>query len=218
MIDLVNPAESRITELRELVANFNGTPLAKYPGVTRVLSATKDQTGLDAWRDRVGHEEADRIVEESKKIGTSLDTIFNDSLTKEDFSLDNYKGEPGVRLWRQIQQNIRKINPVSVQMKVWSDSMGIMGYLDCLGFYNGELSLIDCKNAKSEKTQEYLLDYYLQCTAYSMCIYEMLGLQVKQIVLLIARRDQPFPQIAVKRTKDYVRGVLSRVDDYKRIS
>ena len=118
MIDLVNPAESRITELRELVANFNGTPLAKYPGVTRVLSATKDQTGLDAWRDRVGHEEADRIVEESKKIGTSLDTIFNDSLTKEDFSLDNYKGEPGVRLWRQIQQNIRKINPVSVQMKV----------------------------------------------------------------------------------------------------
>lgn len=216
MIVLDSPAESKITELRELIANFKSEPLAKYPGVTRVLSATKDQTGLDAWKERVGHEEAERIIEESKAIGTSLDTIFNDSLTKPDFDLASYGQEPGVRLFRQFERNVKKITPIAVQMKVWSDQMGIMGYLDCLGYYNGELSLIDCKNAKREKTEEHLLDYYLQCAAYSMCLSDMLGISVKQIVLLIARRDQAIPQIAVKRTKDYVHEVLKRVNDYKR--
>lgn len=215
MIALDSPAELGITELRDLVRNFQGEPQARYPGVTRVLSATKDMTGLDEWRARVGEAEADRIVEESRAIGSSLDTLFNDSLTYSDFNIENFRDQPGFRLWNQLSSSIFKITPIAVQMKVWSDSLGIMGYLDCLGFYNGKLSLIDCKNAKREKTEEHLYDYYLQCTAYSMCLYEMLGLPVKQIVVMVARRDSPIPQISVKNTKDYVHAVIERVNDYK---
>lgn len=192
-------------------------PLAKYPGVTKVLGGTKDMTGLDAWRARVGDEEADRIINESKMIGISLDKIFNDALDenlRDTFDKELYRDEPGYRLFRQLEPYVKNIEPVAVQMKVWSDTMKMMGYLDCLGYYKGVLTLIDCKNAKREKTPETIHDYYLQCTAYSMMIYEMLGLRVKQVAVMIARRDSAFPQIEVKPVAPYVPQVLQRVRQY----
>lgn len=192
-------------------------PLAKYPGVTKVLGGTKDMTGLDAWRARVGDEEADRIINESKMIGSSLDKMFNDALdeeTRSSFDKELYKNEPGYKLFRQLEPYIKNIEPVAVQMKVWSDNMQMMGYLDCVGYYKGTLTLIDCKNAKREKTPETIHDYYLQTTAYSMMLYEMLGIKIKQLGLLIARRDSAFPQIDVRPIAPYVPQVLQRVKQY----
>lgn len=191
-------------------------PKEKYPGVTKVLSKTKDTSGLDAQIARVGQEEADRIVEESKAIGSSLDKIFNDSLgeNRNNFNPSLYKGEPGLKLYQQLEPSIKEIEPVAVQLKVQSDTLKMMGYLDCLGIYRGKLTLIDCKNAKREKTEEYLFDYYLQTTAYSMMIYDMFGIKVEQIALFIARRDISFPQIIVKDYKQYIPEVLKRVRDY----
>lgn len=206
-----------LIQLRDLVEDFKAAgnkPLAKYPGVTKVLSATKDNTGLDAWRARVGNEEADRIVRESQAIGTSLDKMFNESLLSDTFEESLYKDEPGFTLYWQLKPYLARVKPVAVQMKVWSDHMKMMGYLDCLGLYDDTLTLIDCKNSKREKKEEYLEDYYLQCTAYSMMLYEMLGIKIKQMALFIARRDSPFPQIVVRDIKPWVPEVLNRVKTY----
>lgn len=188
---------------------------SRYPGVTRVLGGTKDMTGLDAWRARVGDEEADRIINESKMIGSSLDNMFNDSLRDpSSFNKELFKDEPGYKLFGQLEPYLKHIDPVAVQMKVWSDRMQMMGYLDCVGFYKGTLTLIDCKNAKREKTPETIHDYYLQCTAYAMMLHEMMGLKVKQLGLLIARRDQAFPQVDIRPIAPYVPEVLARVKQY----
>ncbi|USV41132.1 exonuclease [Xanthomonas phage BUDD] len=210
-----------LIQLRKLVEEFKADgkkPLERYPGVTRVLSGTKDMTGLDAWRDRVGHEEADRIVAESKAIGSSLDKIFNDSLesviNQVPFEESLYENDVGYRLYGQLKPYLKRTQPVAVQMKVWSDHMKMMGYLDCLGLYDNVLTLIDCKNSKKEKREEYLEDYYLQCTAYSMMLYDMLGIKIKQMALFIARRDSPFPQIIVRDIKPFVPMVLGRVKNY----
>lgn len=208
-----------IVELRKQIEQFrlDGIkPLEKYPGVTKVLSGTKDMTGLDAWRDRVGHEEADRIVNESKAIGSSLDKIFNDALSLDMFEESLYENEVGFRLYKQLKPYLKRIDPAAVQLKVWSDHMKMMGYLDCVGLYDGKLTLIDCKNSKREKKEEYLEDYYLQCTAYAMMLYDMFGIKIKQLALLIARRDSSFPQIVVRDIKPFVPMVLSRVNDYYR--
>ncbi|WEM34337.1 exonuclease [Xanthomonas phage X1] len=209
-----------LIQLRKLVAEYKADhkPLERYPGVTRVLSGTKDMTGLDAWRDRIGHEEADRIVAESKMIGSSLDKIFNDSLesviNQVPFEESLYENEAGYKLFGQLKPYLKRTEPVAVQLKVWSDHMKMMGYLDCLGLYDGVLTLIDCKNSKKEKREEYLEDYYLQCTAYSMMLYDMLGLKIKQMALFIARRDSPFPQIVIRDIKPFVPMVLGRVRNY----
>ena len=64
------------------------------PSVTTVLSATKDMTALNAWRKRVGEQEATRIATESANIGT----VMHRSLEK------HVKGEarkPGSNLIQQ---------------------------------------------------------------------------------------------------------------------
>lgn len=203
--------------LQKIIADVMETweePATRLPGVTRFLSGTKDMTGLDAWRKRLGDEEADRILKESKDIGTSLDTLFNDSLLLSDFNIEDHKDELGYKLWKQLTPYLGKVVPVGVQLKVWNTHLGYMGYLDCLGIYDGKLCIIDCKNSKREKTEEYLEDYYLQCTAYALAIFKMFGIKVHELVLMIARRDSPFPQIIRKPIAPYIPRVLERAKRY----
>ena len=42
-----------------------------YPSITSVLGS-QPKPSLDAWRERVGDEEADRIMKESAKLGTAV--------------------------------------------------------------------------------------------------------------------------------------------------
>ena len=44
----------------------------EVPSVTNVLSSTSDQSGIDEWKRRVGLEEAERILEESLRIGSNV--------------------------------------------------------------------------------------------------------------------------------------------------
>ena len=44
----------------------------RLPSVTTILAKTKDQTYLTKWKNKVGHEEADRIKNYSGKRGTSM--------------------------------------------------------------------------------------------------------------------------------------------------
>lgn len=209
IIDLKNQYENFVRDQR---------PLAKYPGVTRVLSATKDNTGLDLWRQRVGEEEAERIMVEAQNIGTSLDTMVNDYLGGTSlFEAEAEYAATGKKLFGRILPWLKKIEPMAVQAKVWSDHLKIMGYSDCIGLYDGVLSVIDIKNSKKPKLEEYLEDYWLQTTAYSMCMFDMIGFAPKQVVLIIALREEAYPQVVKKPIAPFIPKVLQRVHEYYRI-
>lgn len=210
--------EIQKSEILEKVYKFlesDQKPLEKYPGVTKILGATKDDTFLIQWRERIGDEEADRIVEESKKIGTSLDSLVMQYLDKEKkFLQEEYVNEPGYDLFRQLKQPLTRVEPIALQMKVWSDKLKVMGFLDILAFMDGELTLIDIKNTKKTKKRAYVEDYFLQCTMYCMMLHDLLGIEVKRIALLIADRSNTVPQIFVERTSTYVRQAIRRVHEY----
>lgn len=188
-----------------------------YPGVTKILDATSDKSGIEAWRQRVGEEEADRILKESQEIGNSLDDLLLKSFLP-DFKQELYLREKGYYLFKQLSIPLRKIEPVALQLKIWSDDLKVMGYLDCLGYYNGELSLIDFKNSRSIKKPEHYHNYLLQCTIYCLILKKLLGINVKQIVLLIGVRDSVSPQIVKERTKDYVKEAYNRIIEYHAIN
>ena len=42
------------------------------PSVTTILSATKDMTHLNEWRDRIGHAKAQQITTEAAGVGTAM--------------------------------------------------------------------------------------------------------------------------------------------------
>ena len=47
----------------------------EVPSVTNVLSSTSDQSGIDEWKRRVGHEEAEKILHESSSIGSNVHNL-----------------------------------------------------------------------------------------------------------------------------------------------
>ena len=189
------------------------SPPARYPGVTKILSGTGDKTFLVEWRKRIGDAEADRILAESHKIGTSLDMLVQLSFD-DNFEQATHQHEAGYDLYRQLKKELRKVDPIALQLKVWSERLKVMGYLDIVGFYDGVLSIIDIKNTRTSKKREHVEDYFLQCALYAMCIHDLLGLEIKQLVLLVADRSTTRPQVFVERTKNYVSEAIRRTRMY----
>jgi hypothetical protein len=46
------------------------------PSVTTILSATKDKTGLNEWRKRIGEAKAQEIVKNSSNRGTEMHKVI----------------------------------------------------------------------------------------------------------------------------------------------
>lgn len=189
-----------------------------YPGATRVLSGTKDMSGLNAWRERIGNDAADAILKESLSIGTCLDKIVEKHFSDPDFDAATYRGLPGYRLYKQLLPHLNKIEGATTQLTVWSDRAKVKGILDVFGLFQGEPTVIDIKNSIRPKKEEYIEDYFLQCTIYAMAMHDLLGISVKKIALIIAVRPGdnhlPIPQVFVRDTKDFVKEALKRIRDY----
>lgn len=178
----------------------------RYYGVTKVLSETKseeDKASLQKWRDSVGEEKAEQIFQEAMAIGTSLDMILEKYLCSE-FEYKMYSKETGIKLFYQVKPVIDKIVPIGTQIHLYSDKYKIQGYLDCIGYYKDTLTMIDFKNSKRRKDDKYLNDYFLQATMYCILLYEMTGILIKDISIILAIRNDAVPQIAIAKVKDYV--------------
>jgi hypothetical protein len=188
-------------------------PPERYPGVTKVLGGTSDKSFLIEWRNRIGEAEADRILSESYRIGNSLDKLVQLSFD-DTFEQATHEQEAGFGLYKQLKKELQKVDPICLQLKVWSERLKVMGYLDIVGYYDGVLSLIDIKNTRTSKRREHVEDYFLQCALYSMCIHDLLGIEIKQLVLLVGDRSASRPQVFVDRTKNYVCEAVRRAINY----
>lgn len=207
---------------QKLIAFYSQNPYGerRYPGVTKVLNDTKseeDKNFLEEWRKRVGEEEADRIVKESQNIGNSLDSIVEDYLTKEKLNMQLYFDEPGFKLFYQLKFALDKIKPIGTQIHMYSDKFGVQGYLDCIGIINGRVTMIDFKNSRNKKNQQHVNDYFLQAAMYCILIYEMTGIIIQDIAIMIAVRNDNVPQIYKVKFKDYMKQAKERLDAYKKL-
>lgn len=184
-----------------------------YPSVGKVLDITSDKTSLIAWRERVGAVEADRISKESLDIGKSFDEILFEHYRGTDCH-EKYAGTSGYKLYLQSEKYLKHIEPIALQLDVYSHRLKMHGYIDCLCFYKGKLTLLDFKNSKNKKIEKYLTNYYLQCTYYVMMLYDMFGIKIEQIVLFIGMRNDFYPDIRIEKTKHFIKECVDRKNKY----
>ena len=178
------------------------TPDGTFPSITTVLGRKKAKA-IKQWRERVGAEEANKITTQASRRGTNMHKVVENYL-------DNYedyfeKALPHVKeLFSTIQpiidQNISLIHGIEVPL--WSKHLGVAGRCDCIGVWDNELAIIDWKTSNKLKKEEWVEDYFLQATAYSIMYEERTKQPVGKAVIVIAvEGDQP--QVFVKRTKNY---------------
>ena len=175
------------------------------PSVTTVLSGTsKSKDNLIQWRNRVGEEEAERIIKQSTDIGTAVHEAIENYLNGK--SWNNFEETHDQLLAKNISDKFIKdgLNGIT---EIWGLEVGLLlddlyaGTADCVGEYEGVPTLIDFKTAKKIKKREWIEDYFLQGCAYANAHNVMFGTKIEQIVILMVDRNAIFQEFIVRPTE-----------------
>ena len=175
------------------------------PSVTTVLSGTsKSKDGLIKWRNRVGDEEADRVIKQSTDIGTAVHEAIEKFLNKESW---NDFGDTSDQIMAKNISHKFVNDALDGITEIWGLEVGLIldnlyaGTADCVGLYKNVPTLIDFKTAKKIKKRDWIEDYFLQGCAYANAHNVMFGTDIQQIVILMVDRNLIFQEYIVRPTE-----------------
>jgi genome maintenance exonuclease 1 len=185
-----------------------------YPSITTVLSILGKEE-IIAWRQRVGEEEANKVSRQASTRGTAVHKLAEDYV-------DNKPDWKGKHMPSNIAtfNTLRPILDASLN-NVWmqeaflySDKLKTAGQVDCIGEWDGVLSIIDFKTSKRVKKEEDITNYFIQMCFYAAAFLERTGIAIKQAVVVMAVDDNE-PLIFKVNTFDYFDHFISVRKKYK---
>jgi len=183
----------------------------RLPSVTTVVGAQK-KAGIMAWRKRVGEEEANRISKIATGRGNNVHKLCENYLNNEPLGdiMPDAK-----EMFHSIKPYLDKINNIHYQEQaLWSVKLGLAGRVDCIGEYEGTLSVIDFKTSKRVKTLDDIDDYFWQTTAYSLMYEELVGKPINDLIIIMAVEDGE-TLIFKQKTEDHIEGLVKAIQFYK---
>ena len=176
---------------------------AKYPSVTSV-TRLHNLESIQAWKDKVGEEEAGKISRRALARGNKIHSLAEKYLLNEgDMSDDFSKADFGQKI-----PYLNKINNIHcLETQLYSDHLQTAGTVDCIGEYDGKLTVIDFKTSAKLKKREWVKDYFMQCSAYAVMYEERTGTPIERLLLIINVEDEGVQLIDGKRD-DYIQDFL----------
>lgn len=199
---------------------FYETPEGTFPSVTTILSAG-DKSFLEDWSNRIGEDNAKRITRAAANRGEQVHLMAENFLR----GLPPATKDKDVKfflplahaLFNQIKPELEKIDEVlCLESFLYSASLGLAGTVDCIGNYDGVLSTIDFKTARSLKEADHILDYFIQVTAYTLMVKSCYNVLPRQCVIIIAVENESKPQVFKVKPENYARALLERLETYKK--
>jgi len=193
---------------------------SKLPSVTTILAATQSdekRASLEAWKNRVGGIEAERVKNTAASRGTAMHSYLEMHLNGKGLLDLSDEG----RAARGMAQKIIDEGLKDLE-EIWGNEVVLYypdlyaGQTDLVGIYQGRDSIIDFKQSNRPKQDSWIEDYYLQGAAYATahdCIYNT---NIEQIVILICTPDLFFQRFIIngQRFRDYKSMWLGKVDHY----
>lgn len=173
------------------------TPIGQAFGVTTILQGSRDNSGLELWRESVGEARADFISSLAAHRGTrhheNIETYLRDNIEPEFCFLNT-------PYWKSVRSFLDSvITPVLIEGAVWHPD-GFAGTLDCIAYLTedgDQPTLLDWKTADSIRKPDKMYEYSLQVAAYTYAanyVYAHLGLNIVKAVIVVAIPDEK-PQI-----------------------
>ena len=172
-----------------------------YPSVTTALSYLS-RKGIQKWKDRVGHDVANKIGSEAARAGTAVHNVaekyvLNDPTWKDAMPIPVEKFKT---IQPYLDENVNKIYGVELQM--YSDQLKTAGTADLICEYDGVPTVLDFKTSRRPKTKDQILNYFMQGTAYSIMVKEHYDMDIEQIVILMAVTDDS-PLVFIESVSKY---------------
>ena len=184
----------------------NGKRLYQTPdgnavaSVTTILDATKDKTHLIAWRKRVGEQKAQEIVTEAASVGTRMHKYLEDYVEFGEWPQpgSNPYAQQAHMMATQIKE--KAMNDVD---EIWGSEVNLYmpnmyaGTTDLVGTYKGQPAIMDFKQTNKPKKLEWVVDYFLQLTAYAEAHNEIYGTNIREGHIFMCSRAGEYQQFDI---------------------
>ena len=191
------------------------------PSVTTILKATESEEKkikLAEWKQRVGHKQAEIISREATSRGSSMHSYLeNFLLGKLNMSLLGDNTLEKMMADQIIENGIRnKLN------EIWGCEATLhypgkyAGAADCIGIYENKETIIDFKQSNKPKKEEWISEYFLQLSAYSLAHDKVYGSNITQGVILLCTKDNIFQRFIVEddKLRNYQDQFLKKVEQF----
>ena len=182
---------------------FYATPAGElYPSITTILGEFS-KASIQAWRKRVGAEEANKISGKASRRGTRLHGVCESYIKNDDGFLKEELPHIA-ELFKTIEPFLERIDNIhGVELGLYSDHFGVAGRTDLIAEFDGKLSVIDYKTSNRTKKKDWCESYFAQCAFYAVAYEELTKIPVPQVVVIIAV-DNEQPQLFVEKRDDWI--------------
>jgi len=166
------------------------TPVGNlYPSVTSVFSVIENSF-LAEGRSRDGEKEAEKISRRAAMRGTYVHEQAEHFLKGTAAPKNNINKMLYGDMWESFKPSLEQIGDVfALEAMLYSDELEVAGTVDCVGMYEGKLSIIDFKTSSRRKDHTSIDSYWMQTAAYAQMWEERTGQQIEDLVILMAVED-----------------------------
>ena len=191
------------------------------PSVTTILKATESEekkAKLAEWKQRVGYKQAEIISREATSRGSSMhDYLEKFLLGKLNMDLLGDNALEKMMADQIIENGLRnKLN------EIWGCEATLYypekyaGAADCIGVYENKETIIDFKQSNKPKKEEWISEYFLQLSAYSLAHDKVYGSNITQGVILLCTKDNIFQRFIIDADilKKYQDQFLKKVEQF----
>ena len=188
---------------------------SRVPSVTTVLEKTKPEEarrGLQQWRNRVGHQQAQQITTEAANRGTKMHTyleryILEGAAPERSKNPFSWASEHMAEVVIAQGLNDRVTDFWGVEIPVYFPGI-YAGTTDGAGIHQGAESILDYKQTNRPKKREWIGDYFLQLAAYALAHNEVHGSTIRKGVILMCVRPEQDAQLNIVSVPQYQEFIL----------
>lgn len=185
---------------------------AKYPSVTSVVGLYKAQA-IQEWRNRVGHEEANRISSRASSRGTAIHSLCEEYLK-------TGKATPSIfdhEMYTSLVPHLDEIDNIhALESPLYSNYLKVAGTVDCVAEYKGKLHIIDFKTSSRVKTRDDIHDYFMQTSAYAVMFEELTGIPVPRVLIIMGVDHMKEPLTFSEKRNDWIGDFMKIREDYRK--
>jgi len=189
----------------------------KFPSVTTVIGY-RDKWKWAAWRKSIGEKEANRITRHATTRGTAIHNIAERYINnEEDYIQTENDKMPHIQFgWKTLKGVLdERIGKIYMQeAALYSDDLKIAGRVDCIGEFDGEISIIDFKTSSRVKSESDISSYFMQESAYAIMFKEHTDITVTQLVTIMVVDNDPKPIVFKQELCDWEDKLREEIDYY----
>ena len=195
------------------------------------INDSKPNPGIKKWEQRVGKEEAERIKEESLRIGTLMHTYLETSLWK--FCNVKYQNHPPiVAPSKKDPHEIEKASAMgniilreglkNKLQEVWGMEAHVYwdhylrGKIDLVGVYNNKPCILDFKQTRNPKKREWIDNYFMQLACYGLAHNYLCKTKIENGIILMCSHNLQYQEFKLegKEWKHYCNLFLKELKKY----